>query len=142
MAWDFDMFSDTKPVKGQVATADGSYNGVLCTVTLATAVNCATFTWTVEESTDGGSTYGSPSSELAIYRVASSGTSTAFHCSTNSKASTVRFKAFNNGTEMTSGSTPAATYTITLGHPATAPFLSANLSGIEDNSYATTPPTH
>lgn len=142
MAWDFDMFSDTKPVKGQVATADGSYNGVLCTVTLASAVDCATLTWTVEESTDGGSTYGTAADTYAIYRVASSGTATAFHCSTNSKASTVRFKAYNNGTELTSGSTPAATYTITLGHPTTAPFLSANLKGIEDNTYADSPPSH
>lgn len=138
MAWDYDQFNDYAPVKGQVVTADGNYQAVTCIVTLSAAVNCATLTWTVEESSDGGTTYGTPDGSLAIYRVATSGTSAVFHASTLSKAGTVQFKAFNSGTELTSGSTPSAAYTILLGHPLTAPFLGAQVAGVEDG-YTTAP---
>lgn len=124
MSFDFDGFSDFKPGSGQVVVSDGNYQSVTAIATTA-AISNATATWKVEESVDGGTTW-TDNSASAVYRVAPSGTSTAFHASTNSKAPQVRFTLMNNGTAAT------ATYTYLLGHAASAPFLGVQMSGPED----------
>lgn len=131
MSFDFDGFNDYLPVKGQVANAlqsDGNvWNQVTFLATLGTAINNATASWKIEESADGSTYVDVTSTKPAIFRTKASGTSTAFHCSVNSKAAYVKATLMDDGSAAS-----GATYAALLGHPSSGPFLGSQIAGIED----------
>lgn len=135
MAFEHDGFNRYKPVAGQVAQSaqsDGSlYWQATFIAVLAAAINNATASWKIEESTDGTTYVDVTSTAPAIFRTATSGTSTAFHASTNSKAPYVKATLMNNGVAAT-----GVTYVVLLGKPASGPFLESQISGVEDGNMA------
>lgn len=135
MAFEHDGFSRYKPVKGQVASSvqtDGLFWQATFIATLGTAINNATATWKIEESADGTTYVDVTSTDPAIFRTLGTGTSTAFHASTNSKANYVKGTLMDNGSAAS-----GATYVVLLGKPDHGPVFGDAIAGVEDGVMST-----
>jgi len=86
----------------------------------------------VEDRGIDGRTYVDVTSTVpAIFRAPSSGTATAFHCSTNSKAPYVKGTLMDNGSAAS-----GATYVVLLGKPDHGPAFGDAIAGVEDGVMA------